>query len=453
MRWTVLRRFATSCIVVLLALPLAARTRPHYGGTLRVETEGDPWQKPDGVARRLVYDGLTTLDARGSVQAALATGWESDNADHRWQFRLRPGVHFHDASPLTSTAVVQALNLDCPANCPWAAVHAVGSMVVFTSDSAMPNLPALLAEDQFLIALPVTAEGMTPDGNIGTGPFQVTSFNNGVLDLAANETCWQGRPFADAVEIRPHRAVRDQWLDLSIGRADVVEVPVEMLRQAQQQKLTVLVSPPTSLLALQVADVGPLANPMLRAALAASIDRSALANVIFQKQGEATASLLPQSLTGFGFLFPVDRDLNKAHELRGGLNAPTLMLKVDGDGAMGLAAQRIALNLKEAGFNVQEVNSGGTPHADLMLQMIPLAGGEPSAVLESALWNVGQPAIPVDSSPISLYKAERNFLERHTLVPLVDLPRAYATGARVRDLALEANGVPALAGASLEDAP
>jgi ABC-type transport system substrate-binding protein len=247
--------------------------------------------------------------------------------------------------------------------------------------------------------------------------------------------------------------VRDQWLDLSIGRADVVEVPVEMLRQAQQQKLAVLVSAPTSLLALQVADTGSLANPMLRAALAASIDRSALANVIFQKQGEATASLLPQSLTGFAFLFPVDRDLNKVHELRGGLATPTLTLSVDGDGALQLAAQRIALNLKEAGFNTQAVNSGGTPHADLMLRMIPLAGGEPSAVLEGALWNIGQPAIPADSSPTSIYKAERDFLERHTLVPLVDLPRAYATGARVRDLALDANGMPDLAGASLEDAP
>ena len=453
MRWTVLRRFAISCAVVLLALPLAARTRPHYGGALHVETEGDPWQKPDGIARRLVFDGLTTLDARGTVQAALATGWESDNADHRWQFRLRPGVHFHDGSPLTSTAVMQALNLDCPANCPWAAVHAVGSMVVFTSDSAMPNLPALLAEDQFLIALTVTADGKTPDGNIGTGAFQVTSFNNGVLELTANEICWQGRPFADAVEIRAHRSVRDQWLDLSIGRADVVEVPVEMLRQAQQQKLTVLVTAPTSLLALQVADTGSLANPMLRAALAASIDRSALANVIFQKQGEATASLLPQSLTGFAFLFPVDRDLNKVHELRGGLATPTLTLSVDGDGALLLAAQRIALNLKEAGFNAQEVDAGGAQRADLMLRTIPLEGGEAAAVLESVSRSVGAPAIALDSSPASVYRAERGFLDRHTLIPLVDLPRAYATGARVRDLALDAHGLPDLASASLEDAP
>ena len=54
MRWTVLRRFAISFFLVLLALRAGARTRPHYGGTLRVEIEGDPWQSPDGLARRLV---------------------------------------------------------------------------------------------------------------------------------------------------------------------------------------------------------------------------------------------------------------------------------------------------------------------------------------------------------------------------------------------------------------
>jgi hypothetical protein len=247
--------------------------------------------------------------------------------------------------------------------------------------------------------------------------------------------------------------VHDQWLDLSVGRADVVEVPVEMVRQAQQQRLTVLVSQPAFLLALEVTDSGALANPMLRAAIAASIDRSALANVIFQKQGEATASLLPQSLTGFAFLLPVDRDLNKAHELRGGLNPPTLTLSVEGDGALRLAAQRIALNLKEAGFNAQDVDAGGAQRADLMLRTIPLEGGEAAAVLESVSRSVGAPAIALDSSPISVYRAERSFLDRHTLIPLVDLPRAYATGARVRDLGLDADGIPDLAGASLEDAP
>jgi hypothetical protein len=44
-------------------------------------------------------------------------------------------------------------------------------------------------------------------------------------------------------------------------------------------------------------------------------------------------------------------------------------------------------------------------------------------------------------------------IDRHTLVPLLNLPRAYATGARMRDFHLRADGEPDLAAASLEDAP
>ena len=447
-----LRRFAISCVMAALALGAGARTRPHYGGTLRVEIEGDPWQRPNGLARRLVLDGLTRVDADGTARPALAVDWKSENDDHRWQFRLRPGVHFQDGSPLTSVAVVASLNVICPANCPWTAIHAVGSSVIFTSDSPMPNLPALLAADEFLLPLTITSEGKTPEGVVGTGPFQVRGFTNGMLILAANDTCWQGRPFADAVEIHVHRSIHDQWLDLGVGRADVVEAPAEQIRQAQQQRLTVVASPPVTLLALTVTDSGALANPLLRAAIALAVDRGALYNVIFQKQGQITASLLPANLTGYAFLFPVERDLGKAQELRGGLTPPPLTLATEGGPVMQLAAQRIALNLHEAGFNVQVVNAGSTQHADLGLRRLPLECNQPQAALESMLRSVGLSAPPPEQSPVSLFNVEHNVLDRKTLIPLLYLPSAFAIGDRIRDFRLGPDGTPDLANASLEDA-
>ncbi len=450
-RWTVLRRFAISFLLVSVGICAWGRTRPHYGGTLRVEIAGDAWERPDGIARRLVYDGLTQLDGSGTLRPALALTWESDNNSHHWQFRLRPGVHFHDGSPLTSAAVVESLTASCAADCPWSAVKAVGPLVVFTGDSPMPNLPALLASDQFLIALAATTDVKTPVGAIGTGPFQVTGFNNGVLALAANENGWSGRPFADAIEIRVHRAVREQWLDLSLGHADVVEVPAEQIRQAQQQKLTVLTSPPVMLIALQVSDSGALANVKLRGAIAAAVDRSALYNVIFQKQGEVTASLLPQRLTGYSFLFPADRDLNKAHELRGGLTTGPLTLSTEGDAAMQLAAQRIELNLREAGFNVRVTNEN-TRHTDLVLTKLAIAGSDPAAALERIVWETGKVGSITEHTDAPLFKREQTILDDKKIVPLLNLPEAYAGGPRVRDLHLRADGTPDLADVSLEDA-
>ena len=310
----------------------------------------------------------------------------------------------------------------------------------------MPNLPALLAGDEFLIAADA-------GGNIGTGPFQLNGFNNAVLTLTANENCWQGRPFLDAVEIQVHRSIRDQWLDLSVGRADLVEVPAEQLRQAREQHLTVLQSPSSTLLALNVSTIGALGNPDLRWAIALAVDRGTLSNVIFQKQGEVTASLLPSALTGYSFLFSTERDLNKSHEKHGSLTFPLLTMSAEGGSAMQLAAQRIALNLHDAGFNVQIVAENGARPADLALRRLPIASNQPQAALAAMLRGAGVQAPVLEVAPAGLFRVEREFLETHTLIPLLYLPRAYAISGRVRDLRLGADGSPLLADASLQDTP
>jgi ABC-type transport system substrate-binding protein len=271
-----------------------------------------------------------------------------------------------------------------------------------------------------------------------------------VLKLTANENCWQSRPFIDAIEMRVHRSVRDQWLDLGVGRADVVEVPAEQMRQAQQDHFRVLASEPVTLLALEIADAGALSNRLLRASIALAIDRSALSNVIFQKQGEVTGSLLPASVSGYSFLFPVARDLNRAHELRGGLSPRALTLASEGGATMQLAAQRIALNLREAGYNVQTTTEG---RADLMLRTIPLATRDPQAALTAMIRAAGDGSTLSDASPARLYQAEREFLERRTLVPLLYLPRAFAVSSRVSNLRLGVDGTPDFSDASLGDTP
>jgi len=449
----VLRQIATSCFIAVLALPASPRTRPHFGGTLRVEVEGDPWQHPDGLARQMVLDGLTAMSPDGIAHPALAVEWRSENNDHRWQFRLRQGVHFHDGTPLNSANVVASLAAICGAGCPWTALHAVGSSVVFTSDSPLPNLPELLAGDGYRIALTGVASVAIPAGSIGTGPFQFAGFSNGVLTLAANDNCWEGRPYLDAIEMRVHRSIRDQWLDLSVGHADLVEVPTEQLRQAHEQRFAVVASPSVTLLALTLSGSGSLSNPNLRAAIALAVDRSALFNVIFQKQGAITASLLPGELTGYSFLFPAERDLNKAHELRGGTSPPPLTLAAEGGPAMQLAAQRIALNLRDAGFNVQVAAASAPQHFDLMLRRFALESNQPQSALESMMRSVGAEAAVIEQTPEGLYKVERQFLDAHMVIPLLYLPRAYAFGGRVRDLRLSPGGAPQLAGVSLEDAP
>jgi len=446
----VLRRSAISLLLVLFAISSWGRTRPHYGGTLRVEVAGDGINYPDATILHLVLDGLTRTGSDGSPLPALATEWKSTSGYRRWEFTLRDGVTFHNGYPLTADRATASLTESCNGGCPWASLRANGSTLVFSSDAPMPELPWLLAENEFLISLTDDGNGKTPPCCIGTGPFQLTEHRTPGYTLTANESYWAGRPYADKIEIVTGRSVRDQWLDMSVGRADVVEVPPEELRLAQQQRMTVFSSPPVDLLALEISTNGALANQSVRAAISLAIDRAALFNVIFQKQGEITASILPQSLSGYAFLFPAERDLAKSQDLRGGVKPPILSLGYQGAGSMQLAAQRIALNLREAGFDVQV---SGVPNPNLLLRSIPLASSDPAAALESVLRTLGEAAPIAATSPTAIYRAEHDFLDRKTLVPLLDLPRACAIGAHVRDLTLDSDGTPDYASAWIEATP
>jgi peptide/nickel transport system substrate-binding protein len=443
------------CMILASAHLAQARTRPHYGGTLRIETQADPWQKYASPARRLVFEGLTRVDRTGVVRPALAISWKSEDADHRWQFQLRAGIHFHDSSALTAASVASVLQGSCAENCPWSAIRTAGSQIIFTSDSPMPNLPDLLAGEAFLIQHPSANGGVD-----GTGPFEAAGFSNGLLTLKANADHWAGRPFVDAIELHTRRSLHDQWTDLETGHADIVEVPAESLRVARQQHLTIVESRPVMLLALEVNASGMLANVNLHRAIGFAVDRSALGDVIFQKQGEITASLTPEWMTGYAFLFPTERDLNKAQKLRGGASPGALTLSVDGaDPTLQLAAGRIALNLHEAGFNVQSTSKNSRPPFDLVLRAVPLEQGTASAVVDAMQRDFSHhPASGVPSNTGTAeeqaqetLRFEQETLANASVIPLVYLPRGYAISSRVRDLQLNVDGSIDLADVSLED--
>lgn len=460
LRRSAIRQVLVGAALLAGALGAQARTRPHYGGTLRIETAGDPWQLPDGIARQLVLDRLTTIGDTGAAQPALAVQWSAENDAQRWQFAIRPNVRFQDGSALTAEEVAGALMGACGRGdsgggsagggnlaCPWRTARAVGDAVVFVSDTPVPDLPELLAQSRFAIARQGGGGAV-----VGTGPFRVTGFANGAMTFAANDDCWAGRPFVDTIELRPHRAVQDQWLDLSVGRTDIVEVPAESMHAAAQQHLKVLESRPDELLALEIAPTGAFARREMREAAALAVDRSALYNVIFQKQGEITASLLPQWISGYSFLFPADRDLNQARALRAGTTTGPLLLAVDGaEAALRLAGERLALNLRDAGFSVQTV-SGKRPEAALILRLVPLEAATPRAVLDEMALTFGQNSTVTGTDATALWQAEQGMLSGEAVVPLLWLPRAWGVSERVRDLRLSAVGEPLWADASLEAA-
>lgn len=405
MRLIALRSLAA--ISLALAL-LPGATRPHYGGTLRVQiSDALPSLEPGEPARDrvvgLVAETLVDLDSRGLAQPKLAVAWTHDAGSRRWSFTLRPRVVFHDGSALNVASAAAALsgvvkNLT---------VEAAGTALVFDSPVPRPGLLEELAGTRYAIYKRTPEVPM-----VGTGPFRLNPWLPGApVILTAFEEHWAGRPYLDGIHFDTrHAAV-----------PDIVELAVNVNARTLSEKLRLEPSPPVELFAVVLPRESP---PTLREALTLSVDRAAIVNVLFQKRGEATAALLPQWLSGYAFLFPVQMDLNRARQLAAGFRQSLTLSYAPGDPLARSVAERIALNARDVGLIVQTTSG---PAQARLVRMAVVSTNPAQALAEMA-------AALGDAEPIGdPYESERALLDRSRVVPIAHIPRIYGVHTRVRD--------------------
>ena len=82
----------------------------------------DPISSPSFVTRNfgyMVFDTLVAQDSRGEFQPQMLESWTTSEDRLTWSFRLRPGLEFHDGTPVTSEDVVASLRR-------WGARDAIG---------------------------------------------------------------------------------------------------------------------------------------------------------------------------------------------------------------------------------------------------------------------------------------------------------------------------------------
>ena len=203
---------------------------PVAGGTLRYALEADTGGlNPTTSAltasglnmANAVFDTLTAFGADGSAVPYLAESIEPVDGDLTlWRMRLRPGVVFHDGTPLDAAAV-QA-NFDAQLTSPLVSLAlrpffpAEGAVTVvddLTVDYQVlePNatFPNQLTSQLGMMASPtwLAAAAEDPTLNqepVGTGPFVLDSREQDALTrFVRNDAWWGGAVFLDAVEFLP----------------------------------------------------------------------------------------------------------------------------------------------------------------------------------------------------------------------------------------------------------
>jgi ABC-type transport system substrate-binding protein len=398
---------------------------------LDLPTNATPSEYWDAVRMlSLIGDTLVKLDAQDRPQPALAVAWQSDPGARHWQFTMRRGVKFHDgsaASPETIAQILGALHSN------WN-VRPSADSISIESETAMPSLLAELALPRNLLLKRNIKDNGIP---IGTGPFLVAEWQPGkLLQLAANEESWAGRPFVDRVEIEFGKSLRDQAIALELDKADIIETPSQAANGSERHNpSSVSSSLPVELLALVFPANSKAQDPRLREALALAIDRKPIQSVLLKGAGEPAASILPNWMTGYSAVFSTQANLQRGRTLLADSRQPALNLSYDPrDPQAQLIAERIALNAREVGITVQVSLSGAE---DIRLMRVVLPSPDPATTLTEATRQLGLPqaalpAAPRGESLDDLYQAERSALDGYSVIPLFHLPVASAASARVR---------------------
>ena len=179
----------------------------------------------------------------------------------------------------------------------------------------------------------------------------------------------------------------------------------------------------------------------LRNAISLAIDRSSIADVILQRQGVAAGGLLPNWISGYAHLFPVSQDVPRAKDLvleasrEVSRSAPLVLIYDSGDEVARSVAERVAVNLKEAGIAVQvsgqpEVGKSAKPDVRLIRRRI--SEPDPALALASLLESLGETPGGL-ATPEETYASERGPVEAFRVIPLVHVSESYGLSPQVRD--------------------
>ena len=325
--WRRAARLLALAMVPLLPVGLAdaSAQAPKRGGTIVEALEADfpslDVLRISALAERevalSVYDPLFDVNAKGEVVPYLAEGFSVSSDGKVYTLKLRPGVKFHDGTPMDADAVVFNLDRDRdPSN----ACRCLGQIGLIDSARAIDpltveivlkqpsaTLPALLTDTPGMMASP-TAIRKDPKGfgnqPIGTGPFVFKEWAKGDhITLARNPNYWnKPLPHADQVIYRPIPNEESRQATLVTGGINVSQNPgpKSIVEAGKNASLRVIKTEGlgTSFIMMNT-KTGPTSDARVRRAIAYATDRRLIDKAIYYNLYEVVESPFARGSSAF----------------------------------------------------------------------------------------------------------------------------------------------------------
>lgn len=190
-------------IVVAATSAMAAKSSLKMGVVLEpphLDPTASAAAAIDEIVYANVFEGLTQIDEKGTVQPALAKSWTISEDQLTYTFHLHEGVQFHDGTAFDSEDVLFSLNralADTSVNAQKGLFKPIESIQKKGSYGVVIKLNHATGSFLFNLgwgdAVMVAAESAKTNKSkpIGTGPFQFKKWVKGDrIELTRNEKYW-----------------------------------------------------------------------------------------------------------------------------------------------------------------------------------------------------------------------------------------------------------------------
>ena len=330
-----MRRF---CLMLLAILPFGL-PHPTEAATLRWAAARDIGSlDPDSYGDTFtlaflnhIYEALVRYDDKLQIEPALATSWEILTPT-KWRFHLRPGVRFHDGTPLTAEDVAASLERATADASPLKGnLPAFKSATVsgpLTIDMELNSAYPLLLNDLtniFVFSKPwlvanhtETAtdiakgiEGYATRNTNGTGPFKLESRAADQGTVMIRNPAWWDTPRhnVDRIEFRPINNDATRIAALVSGQIDFTNaVPLQATQRLESSpgvKLLLTTELRTVFFAFNFAEKSqdgqpnPLRDERVRRAMYIALDADGLRRSIMRNLSRTTGALVAPAIPGY----------------------------------------------------------------------------------------------------------------------------------------------------------
>jgi peptide/nickel transport system substrate-binding protein len=169
------------------------------------------------VVQNLSLEGLVKVGEDGRPTAWLAERWQFSADGRTLTIHLRPGVTFHDGSPVTASSIATSLQRVLPdmMGPAFDDIESIKARDVTTLDIALRQHSPFVLE-----ALDVQLRSLG-ENPVGTGPF-LAAGPTAPSELRANDHYYLGRPLIDRVVVSTYPSVRAAWAEMLRDHLDML---------------------------------------------------------------------------------------------------------------------------------------------------------------------------------------------------------------------------------------